>query len=127
MGVATTVSSSPFTALANALFTCIVSEWTWHGGLTLRMRIVCALSLAAPSPSHPLPCAHPVVHPHMHPHSPGLPRLFVPTPTLVCAPCTRLYQYPAPAHARSHRTLAHLYPPGRVCTLLDTTIPANKE
>jgi hypothetical protein len=35
MGVVTMVLSSLLMALVIALFTCVVSGWTWRGGLTL--------------------------------------------------------------------------------------------
>ena len=48
----TAVLSSLLTALSIALFTCVVSRWTWCGGLTLHMHVVCVLSSSLPS--HPL-------------------------------------------------------------------------
>jgi len=87
----------------------------------LHMRIVRALSLASP------PSCTPCRSSSQASSLPGLAALVRTNPRTYLCPLRSFVLVPCPAHARSHCALAHLYPPGRVCTLLDTTIPANKE
>ena|ERR1700683_4427327 len=70
MGVVTIVLSLLLllTALAVALFTCVVSGWAWHGGLTLCMRVVCILSSSSLLSHRLSPSCTPVVHPPIHIH-----------------------------------------------------------